>query len=672
MLERVMSWMSIDGPPRPRRPEMSTWLYALGMELLAAGAFTGLGCAAWIALLRSGEAGGLYLTLTPAVALAALFGGQRAGLTATILCGLVIAHWTTPTDHLPQWVELGLFATAGTLITAAAGTMHRARARLAEEIATRTETEKELRVSHARLSSILENAEDAIIAFDTDQLITLFNYGAEQAFGYTAEEALGKPLDLLLPQRFRGSHLTHVTQFGAGDVAARRMGQRNRVVGLRRNGEEFPADATIVRFGDDRGTYFATILRDMTETRRIQDELERRVAERTRQLEEEMRRRQEAQEAVARSQRMEALGNLTGGIAHDLNNLLTVITGNLQLIEMAPTDERVRGFLAEAERAAEIGARLNQRLLTFSRQRQLAAVPLDLNETVIGMRELLRRALGEHIVVTAELTAGLWLARVDPTEAENALLNLAINARDAMKEGGNLTIETRNVMVREDDAGGGALQPGAYVCLSMADTGCGMTAEVAARAFEPFFTTKGQGRGTGLGLATIYGFVTQSGGQVSLWSEPGHGTKISLLLPRLDADGNQSAVAQEKAVAHGGGETVLVVEDNPAVRRVTAARLESLGYRVVEAESGRSALAVLDDGADVDLVFSDIVMPGGMSGYDLARELAQRIQTVKILLTSAYTEALAKDDSGTLNIKVLRKPYKMSSLAAAIRAALDT
>lgn len=667
MRKRAVGWSCVKDTVRGQGGERFSWRQ-LGADVLAAAAFVLLGLAAWIAILSAGETSFTFLTFFPAVTLAAMIRGSRAGLAAIILSVLAATPWAASAPV--SWAALAIFVASSVLITAVAGAMRNARARMTADVAARTQAEERLRQSQARLSAILENAEDAIIAFDARQCITLFNYGAEQAFGYKAAEVLGQSIDVLIPQRFRELHRDYIGEFGAGALAARRMGQRNRIVGLRKGGEEFPAEATILKLGAENGPVYTTILRDMTETRLIEQELELRVSERTRQLEEEMRRRQETLEALARSQRMEALGNLTGGISHDFNNLLTVISGNHQLIEMEIDEPRLRGYLAEAERAAEMGARLNQRLMTFARQRQLAAAPVDLNETVIGMRELLRRALGEHIVVATELSAGLWLARVDPTEVENALLNLAINARDAMSEGGNLLIETRNAAVEGEQAEAKSLEAGEYVCLSVADTGCGMAVDVAARAFEPFFTTKGQGRGTGLGLATIYGFVKQSGGQVTLWSEPGRGTKISLYLPRLVSGETRPPAAIEEALARGAGELVLLVEDNPAVRRVTAAHLVMLGYRVVEAESARAALGLLENGATVDLVLSDIVMPGGMSGYDLAREIARRPAPPGILLATAFADVSAMDGADA-GVRVLRKPYKLAELASSIRKTLD-
>ena len=290
---------------------------------------------------------------------------------------------------------------------------------------------------------------------------------------------------------------------------------------------------------------------------------------------------------------MDALGQLTGGIAHDFNNLLTVIIGSLELSEKARNLEEVRVLTSDAQEAAKMGARLTSRLLTFSRQRKLEPSVINLNEQIANMMDLLRRSIGETVTVSTSLAPRLALVRADPSEIENAVLNLAINAKDAMKKGGKLVIETENVSVGPNDEGWAhGLSPGEYVRLSVSDTGSGMPAEVVARAFEPFFTTKPTGQGTGLGLASIYGFAKQSGGNATIYSEPGRGTAVNLYLPQVAAveGANQQPPENEKALA--AGQTVLVVEGNPEVRRLTLRRLKILGYRTPEAETGPAALAI--------------------------------------------------------------------------------
>ncbi|MEZ5855137.1 MAG: ATP-binding protein [Hyphomicrobiaceae bacterium] len=399
------------------------------------------------------------------------------------------------------------------------------------------------------------------------------------------------------------------------------------------------------------------------------------MAERTEALEAEIHSREQAQAALVRSQRMDALGQLTGGIAHDSNNLLTVITGNLELIEDELPGHPVLKYLHEAQEAAKMGARLNQRLLTFSRRRKLAPQIIHLNDNVIAMSELLRRTLGETITLTTLLAHDLWTTRADASEIENAILNLAINARDAMPNGGDLRIETTNAIIEEDVAKlEEGFSPGEYVQLSVSDSGHGMPPEVVRRAFEPFFTTKGVDRGTGLGLSTIYGFVKQTGGHVSIYSEVGRGTVVNVYLPRETADGvPKPDISQTRSLNAGRGETILVVEDNPQVRALTLERLSRLGYRTLAAENGPAALSVLQANSDIDLLFSDVVMPGGLSGFELAHKVRELKPGLRVLLTSGFDEDAARSgERGDDEWNVLRKPYSLADLAQHLRASLDS
>jgi CheY-like chemotaxis protein len=370
---------------------------------------------------------------------------------------------------------------------------------------------------------------------------------------------------------------------------------------------------------------------------------------------------------------MEAVGQLTGGVAHDFNNLLTVILGNLELLEPKLADELSRSLAGEAREAAEMGARLTDRLLTFARRQRLETQSINLNEFVLGLAELLRRTIGTPIDLSTALATDLWPTVADPGQVESAVVNLVINARDAMPDGGRLVIETFNATL---DAGDVADVPGMgagdYVVLSVADTGHGMAPEVRARAFEPFFTTKPAGKGSGLGLATIYGFAHQSGGNVTIYSEPGKGTTVNLYLPRSGRGAAEDMASPGASGMHaGGGETVLIVEDDDRVRRLTARRLQDLGYRVLEAGHGAEALAVLAATPDVELVFTDLVMPGGMSGFDLARQVRERFPRARIILTSGYSaELMNQADIAQLDLQVLRKPYRQAELARVFQAAL--
>lgn len=324
-----------------------------------------------------------------------------------------------------------------------------------------------------------------------------------------------------------------------------------------------------------------------------------------------------------------------------------------------------------------MGARLTSRLLTFARRRQFAPALIDLNEQVMGMVDLLRRTIGEHIDLNARLAPRLWQVRADPSEVENAILNLAINARDAMSRGGRLVIATENVEVGAAEAGTlSQLQPGGYVSLSVADTGQGMTPDILSRAIEPFFTTKEPGKGTGLGLSTIYGFAQQSGGTVTISSEPGQGTTVHLYLPRVteaEAAADRD-VGPQSSVPAARGETILLVEDNLEVREVTRQRLVDIGYRVIEAENGAAALVLLarPDRPPIDLVFSDVVMSGGVSGFDLADRLKEKWPDIKIVLSSGFADgALRSRQDDRMSVPLLAKPYSRADLARVLRASLD-
>jgi len=378
----------------------------------------------------------------------------------------------------------------------------------------------------------------------------------------------------------------------------------------------------------------------------------------------------ETEERLRQAQKLESLGQLTGGVAHDFNNLLTVILGNLELIRENPATPASLGrSLAAIQRGAERGADLTRHLLAFARRQALDPRPTDVNALLQGLRNLLPRVLGETISLRVVPAADLRTAMVDAGQLEAALLNLALNARDAMPEGGKLTIETRN---GEIDAAHAAADPditaGDYVLVTVSDTGVGMSPDVRARAFDPFFTTKQTGKGSGLGLSMVYGFIKQSGGHVKLYSEPGHGTAVNLYLPCADAP-QASAPAQPPAT--GGRETILVVEDDEMVRTIAVDQLTSLGYRVLAAETGATALKVLETAGPVDLLFTDMVMPGGMNGRELAEQAHARWPGLKLLFTSGYTEdAILQQAQLDPNVRLLQKPYRRQDLAARVREAL--
>ena len=378
---------------------------------------------------------------------------------------------------------------------------------------------------------------------------------------------------------------------------------------------------------------------------------------------------------LRQAQKMEAIGQLTGGIAHDFNNLLTVIIGMSELLSDAVGhDSTLKPIVREIDEAASRGAQLTQRMLAFARKQPLHARNIDLNETVSHSASMLRRTIGEDITVKLSLAEPLWPARVDPSQIEDVILNLAVNARDAMPNGGQLLIETANAHLDEQYAAQNPdVTAGDYVALVVTDSGTGMPPEVVERVFEPFFTTKEVGRGTGLGLSMVYGFIKQSRGHVKIYSEVEHGTSIKLYLPRADAAVADAVAANgHGAVTPGGSETILVVEDSATVRGVAVGLLRGLGYTVLEAEDGHAALAILKQPVAIDLLFTDLIMPNGINGQELLRRARELRPGLKAMFTSGYSEQFLQDrSSAEAGVPLLNKPYRKHALAEAIRAVLD-
>jgi PAS domain S-box-containing protein len=418
---------------------------------------------------------------------------------------------------------------------------------------------------------------------------------------------------------------------------------------------------------------------DVTEGKRAADELERyrnhledMVAQRTRALEESEAERRRTEAALRQSQKMEAIGQLTGGVAHDFNNLLQILSGNLQLLQRRLDDPQDLKRLSASLGAVERGAKLASQLLAFARRQPLEPRAINLGRMVRDMDELLRRALGEAIEVETVIAGGLWNTLTDPDQVQNAILNLAVNARDAMGGAGRLTIEAGNAMLDEFYAGQHEeVATGQYVMLAVSDTGCGMAPEVLEKAFEPFFTTKGEGRGTGLGLSMVYGFVKQSHGHIKIYSEVGMGTTVRLYLPRTRAAEEQVPDFSATPI-ESGSETILVVEDDPVVQATVVDLLKDLGYTVLRASDGQSALTLARSGIAIDLLFTDVVMPGPVRAPDLARQVQALLPGVGVLFTSGYT-ANAIVHGGRLDpgVNLLSKPYRREDLARKIRHALN-
>lgn len=382
-------------------------------------------------------------------------------------------------------------------------------------------------------------------------------------------------------------------------------------------------------------------------------------------------------DALRQAQKMEAVGQLTGGVAHDFNNLLQIIVGNLDTLmrNLPPDAGRLRRAASQAMNGARRAAALTQRLLAFARRQALDPKPVDPNALIRGMSELLHRTLREIYQIEVVLAAGLWKTEADPNELESALLNLAINARDAMSDGGKLTVETFNAHLDEAYASLHAeVLPGQYTAISVSDTGTGMDADTLSRVFEPFFTTKDQGKGTGLGLSQVYGFVKQSKGHVKIYSEVGEGTTVKIYLPRLTAEGAEEEAAESSPIPEAAvGEVILVVEDDPDVRAYSVESLRELGYQVIEAKDGPAALQALAAHGPVDLIFTDVVLPSGMSGADVVAKARETHPGLKALFTTGYSRnAIVHHGRLDKGVHLLPKPFSFEDLAVRVRDVLDT
>ena len=449
------------------------------------------------------------------------------------------------------------------------------------------------------------------------------------------------------------------------------------------------ARGRVVRDADGRAVAIAGVNFDITERRRAEaalresqdllrrlaDTLESRVAERTRELaganrrlRDEIAEREKVEATLRQMQRLEAVGQLTAGVAHDFNNLLTVVLGNVALLQPGLDDPTALRRLDQMRLAAERGAKLTRQLLAFARRQRLDPRPTDLNQVLSAMHDLLQSTMGGSIRIETELTGGLWPAMVDPTQLELVVLNLAINARDAMPSGGTLAVRTANATVATPPAQPGEPAPGDYVTASVADNGIGMTPEILAKAFEPFFTTKEVGRGSGLGLAQVYGFATQSGGGVRVDTTHGRGTTVTVFVPRAPAAAPAAVERDGATVALvGRGRRILLVDDDDAVREVTGSRLRALGFEVAEAASGEAALAALERGDGLALLLLDLAMPG-MNGAEVAHRARARQPTLPLLFLTGHPDQAALREFG--DAMILQKPVDDAQLASRLRAAL--
>ncbi len=505
---------------------------------------------------------------------------------------------------------------------------------------------EQLRQSEQQFRLLVAGVTDyALFMLDPNGIVSSWNAGAERIKGYSASEIIGQHFSRFYTVEDLANELPRralATAAATGRFEAE--GQR-----VRRDGSRFWANVVIdAIYGDDGQLIgFAKITRDVSERREAQAALER------------------AQAQLAQAQKMEALGQLTGGVAHDFNNLLMVVTGHAQALLGRVNDPKSVRSLEAIQTAASRGEALTRQLLTFSRRQAMNPKTVELGKTIAAFHDVLASSARGDIELRLDIPAGTWPIAIDIPEFELALVNLVVNARDAMPAGGSITLSAANVQLNGRETAEGL--SGDFVAVNVTDTGSGIAPEIIGKVFEPFFTTKGPDRGTGLGMSQAYGFARQSGGAIAVASQLGKGTTVTFYLPRSSERSAEVVTAQRAKPAPGHGETILVVEDNPDVKTVATAMLEQLGYRTIAVSAGLEALKVLASGQPVNLVFTDVMLPGNLDGAELAQAVRTRYPDIPILLTSGYAKAV----SARHDLPILRKPYQLATLAQAVHDSLQ-
>jgi PAS domain S-box-containing protein len=650
-----------------------------------------------------------------------------------------------------------------------------------DELALRSKAEADLQLSEAKFRGVLVASPDGVMIVGKTGLIDFASDRVTDIFGYLPDELCGKPIEILIPERFRGPHSDDVGGY-FHKPKTRMMGDGLTLFGRRKDGTEFPVEISLSPIAFSGVDAAIVAVRDVT-SRKVLEALHQKEAQALRESEERLRffvkyspaaiamldkemrylvasdrwladnglvgrdlrglshyfvfpdmpdrwrlvhrralagetveseedslakpdggiqwlkwgarpwrdamgniggivllteditdrKRMEAQ--LQQSQKMDAIGQLTGGVAHDFNNILTVITGTIGILADAVTDRPDLSSIARLiDDAAERGARLTKHLLAFARKQPLQPREIDVNALVLEAAKLLHLTLGEQIAITTQLSDDAWTALVDPNQLTTSILNLALNARDAMPGGGTLVIETRNVYLDEGYASMNSdVRVGNYVMIAVSDTGTGIPTHLLERVFDPFFTTKEVGKGTGLGLSMVFGFVKQSEGHIKIYSEEGHGTSVKMYLPRAAGMQDIAVEAAPPSTIEGGDEVVLIVEDDALVRRYVVTQIASLGYTPLEAANATEALQVIDSGAPVDLLFTDVIIPGPMNGRQLVDEALKRRPSLKTLFTSGYTEnAIVHHGRLDPGVNLLQKPYRSDELARKVREVLDS
>jgi PAS domain S-box-containing protein len=518
------------------------------------------------------------------------------------------------------------------------------------DLTERERVERALRESNARLKAVVDTAVDGVILIDALGCILKFNPACEKLFKYTSNEVIYQNVKMLMPSSYRVEHDGYIRNFL--ETGERKIiGIGREVIGQRKDGSTFPMDLSVGEAKQDGESIFVGIIHDLTERKRTE-------------------------ELLVQAQKMEMIGQLSGGIAHDFNNLLTVIVGNSEFLgEQLKARQDLKQLADDIGRAGDRGAELARRLLAFGRRQILRPIEIDCNKLLDSMHKLLLRTLRQDIEIKTDFDPEVAFAFADAAQLESAILNLALNAQDAMLLGGRLTIATANASLDDHYKG---LHPevmaGEYVLIAITDDGEGMPKEVIDRVFEPFYTTKEVGKGSGLGLSMVYGFVKQSNGHVAIYSEPGLGTTVRLYLPQVATTVPRSQDQSEiDCISHPARtETVLVVEDDPFVRSYAITRVQSLGYTVIAAVDGNDALQKLRADIRVDILFTDIVMPGGINGWELADRARQLRPGLPVLLTSGYAlETLVQHGRLHAGAAVLTKPYRKADLARCLREILN-